>query len=552
MTYNPKQYDAARDFIQTGDDNVVEPHDKLRVQCYDLYENLYINSTWQLKITIRGDESHPLLMPSARKLVEATNRFLGINVDYLVEGEGDAGTQQALDDWWKSFFKREAFKSLFESNKRWGLVRGDSAFMLYGNPNKQAGDRVCIAEVDPRQVFTIEDDELNTIGYYIAERITDWRDSNKQVCKRTAFRKQLDDNGQPTGVITSEVTYWEIGKWDDRYLDQGELEPISGGPDPQPEEPLPPSITQLPVYKWRNTPPQNSSWGISQLAGLETLMYGVNQSLTDEDATIVFQGLGMYMTTAAPPVDPNTGQVTDWNIGPMQIIEIGQDQTFQRVSGVTDMSPYMNHMDYISDKGLSEAAGVPALAIGRVDVTAVQSGIAMKMELMPLIAANSEKELEYVTILDQMFHDITQMWLPAYESETFGNLATMEQMSVVCVFDDPMPVDRNAEIQETLLLQTSNLILTKMAIAKLRELGWKYPTVDDQGNALTDDDIVNMLTDQASSAATAMDPFAAGAAGGSNLSAFDTATGTPPPQGNVPAPGASTNGNTPKQTLSLG
>jgi len=209
-------------------------------------------------------------------------------------------------------------------------------------------------------------------------------------------------------------------------------------------------------------------------------------------------------------------------------------------------------MDYISDKGLSEAAGVPALAIGRVDVTAVQSGIAMKMELMPLIAANSEKELEYVTILDQMFHDITQMWLPAYESETFGNLATMEQMSVVCVFDDPMPVDRNAEIQETLLLQTSNLILTKMAIAKLRELGWKYPTVDDQGNALTDDDIVNMLTDQASSAATAMDPFAAGAAGGSNLSAFDTATGTPPPQGNVPAPGASTNGNTPKQTLSLG
>jgi len=97
MTYNPKQYDAARDFIQTGDDNVVEPHDKLRVQCYDLYENLYINSTWQLKITIRGDESHPLLMPSARKLVEATNRFLGINVDYLVEGEGDAGTQQALD-----------------------------------------------------------------------------------------------------------------------------------------------------------------------------------------------------------------------------------------------------------------------------------------------------------------------------------------------------------------------------------------------------------------------------------------------------------------------
>ena len=553
MVYNPKQYDAARDFIQTGDDNVVELHDKLRVQCYDLYENLYINSTWQLKITIRGDESHPLLMPSGRKLIEATNRFLGINVDYLVEGEGDAGTQQALDDWWKAFFKREAFKTLFESNKRWGWVRGDSAFMLYANPNKEAGNRVCIAEVDPRQVFTIEDEEQNTIGYHVAERVKDWRDPNKQVCKRTTFRKELDDTGQPTGTITQEVTFWEIGKWDDRVLDSSEMESVSGGPV-EPETPLPPSITQLPIYKWRNMPPQNSSWGISQLAGLETLMYGINQSLTDEDATIVFQGLGMYMTTAAPPVDPNTGQVTDWNIGPMQIIEVGQDQTFQRVSGVTDMSPYQNHMDYISDKGLSEAAGVPALAIGRVDVTAVQSGIAMKMELMPLIAANAEKELEYVTILDQMFHDITTMWLPAYESETFGSIETMSQMSVVCVFDDPMPVDRNAEIQETLLLQTSNLILTKMAIAKLRELGWKYPTTDDQGNALTDDDIVALLTDQASSAATAMDPFAAGAAGGSNLSAFDQAAGVAPPQGNVPAPGA--NGNTPggfgKQTVPLG
>ena len=140
-----------------------------------------------------------------------------------------------------------------------------------------------------------------------------------------------------------------------------------------------------------------------------------------------------------------------------------------------------------------------------------------------------------------MFHDITTMWLPAYEPETFGNAETMAEMSVVCVFDDPMPVDRAASIQETLLLQTSNLILTSMAIAKLRDLGWKYPTTDAEGNALTDDDIAQMLNDQAAQAASAMDPFASEVGG--NLAAYDEAAGLEPPVSNGPAPGRN-QGNT--------
>src|ERR1700759_1126603 len=340
MVYNAKQYDPIRDFIQTGDDNVVAPLDKLRVQAYDLYENLYINSTYNLKIVVRGDENHALLMPSGRKLIETVNRFLGLNVDYLVEGIGDAGTQQDVDDWFKSFFKREAFKTKFESNKRWGLVRGDSAFMLYANPDKARGERICIAEVDPRQIFNIEDAEQKTIGYHIAERVPDPEDSRKQICKRTTYKKEMDDNDKPTGKILYSVTFWSIGKWDDRDPED-ELEPRTGVPANYggvEEAPLPDSISELPIYMWRNAPPQNSDWGTSQLSGLETLLYGINHSLTDEDATIVFPGLGMYMPNAPPPIDPHTGQVTDWNIGPMQIIEIGTDQTFQRVTGVTDLT----------------------------------------------------------------------------------------------------------------------------------------------------------------------------------------------------------------------
>jgi hypothetical protein len=539
MPFNAKQFDAARDFLSQGDNNISAPNDRMRVQCYNYYENVYINSTYMLKITLRGDESHPLLLPSARKLIEATNRFLGVNLDYLVEAQGDAGIQNALETWWKSFFDRESVKSKFESSKRWGLIRGDAFLYLYANTAKAVGNRISIAEIDPRQVFPIEDptDPFNLIGYHIIQIVQDFREPNdvtKHVTQRRTFRKEQDDNGNFTGVVTMELSYWENSKWDDRISQGGlplaDLEAVAGGPHAQPAEALPPLITELPVYHWSNNPMQNSTWGMSQLTGLETLLYGINQSLTDEDATMVFQGMGMYVTTAAPPVDPATGQVTNWNIGPQQIIEIGTDQKFDRVTGVGDLKPFQDHINFIDEKGLSEAAGVPALAIGKVDVSSVQSGIALKMELMPLIAANAEKELEYINLLDQMFFDITTMWLPTYESETFGNAEAMAQASVVCLFDDPMPVDRDASIQETLLLQTSNLILTSMAVNKLRTLGWKYPATDANGNPLSDDDIARMLNDQATQAASAQDPFAASA---SNLGAFDSASGTTPPPGNL-------------------
>ena len=517
MPYNLKQYSAALDFINSGDSNIANDLDKRRIGAYDLYENLYINSTQSLKLVLRGDDSYPILMPSGKKIVDATNRFLGVGFDYLVEGVGDAGTQEMLSAWWADFFKREALRAKFASSKKWGLVRGDAAFYVYAEGNKSSGKRLSIAELDPRQLFEIEDVRGKVIGYHIVDTVQDFRDPDKpdkKIARRRTFRKVFDNSDFVTGIST-ELKFFEIGKWDDRSETlKGKMEPVAYPELDEEESILPAPITQLPVYKWRNNAPQNSSWGHSQLTGLETLLYAINQSLTDEDATIVFQGLGMYVTSAAPPQD-SEGNTTDWSIGPMQIIEIGQDQRFDRVTGVSDVSPYQNHMNFIDEKGLSEASGTPEIAIGRVDVSVAESGISLQLQLMPLLAQNQEKEQELLVVLDQMFFDITTMWLPAYESEIFPDAETMSQMSVVCIFDDPMPKNRDAQVQETLLLVTSNLILTSMAVAKLRSLGWEYPTVDpNTGQPLTDDDIAAMLTDQSAANAAAMDPFSAGMAGG--------------------------------------
>lgn len=535
MAYNERQYDAAKDFVRGGDENAASSaYDQLRIQTYDLYEDLYRNATASLKIVLRGDDQAPIIMPNGRKIIEATNRFLGVNVDYLVEALGDEGARQEVELWWADFWKREAFPAKFNSNKRWGLIRGDAYFYVYAEPEKVASQRISIKELDPRQVFEIEDAIGNILGVHIVDKVQDFREPDKpekQIARRRTFRKT--DEG-----ITSELSFWTIGKWDDRTTKAVEVQERVPYPDYDEEVfLLPATITQLPVYKWRNQPPQNSNWGTSQLAGLETLLYALNQSLSDEDSTLVFQGLGMYVTDAAPPLDPNTGDVADWNIGPKQIIEISNGQRFERVTGVSDLSPFINHMNYIND-GMTEASGTPQIAIGRVDVAVAESGISLQLQLMPLLAQNAEKELELITVLDQMFFDITTMWLPGYEPEQFGNAEVMSQLSVVCVFDDPMPVDRAKKIEEIITLDQANLILKSMSVAALRELGWKYPTVDPYtGQALTDDDIAAMLLNQVKEASAAMDPYAGSAGAASGFDEF----------GN-PIDGANGQVNTPDQT----
>jgi hypothetical protein len=516
MPFNARQYEIGEPFFGPADGNVIAEMDQKRLRAYDLYENLYWNNHTSLKIVLRGEDSLPIYMPSGKKIIEATNRFLGQGFDYFVESGSvdnpdeppDEGSRQTIETYFGKWFKREELRSKFASNKRWGLVRADAVFYITADPNKEEGSRLSIHELDPRQLFLIDDpkDTTRVTGCYIVETVPDFRepDTDKKIVKRTAFRKTQDDDGNFTGKVTSEVTHWTVGKWDDRVLKPEDMEQVRNPEEDKESEDLPDPISQLPIYKWRNSPPQNSSWGMSQLVGLETLIFGINQSLSDEDLTLVMQGLGMYKTNAAPPQDPNNpGVVQDWNVGPGQVVEVGQDQYFDRVTGVSDVSPYQNHMTFMDEKGLSESSGTPAIAIGRVDVAVAESGISLKLQLMPLLAQNAEKELEFIQILDQMFHDIVNMWLPAYENIQPNGVI------VSCIFDDPMPVNRDARVQETLLLYTSDLILLTMAIDSLTELGWKYPQQDADGNPLDTEAIAAMLLAQASSKATAADPFSA-------------------------------------------
>ncbi|AHG24397.1 portal protein [Mycobacterium phage Damien] len=495
--YNRRQYEVPQPFFGQADGNIVSDMDQKRIQAYDLYEDLYNNNHNSLKIVLRGEDALPVYLPSGRKIVNTTSRFLAKDMDYFVEAqtkdgqELDEPTRMYLEQYLSAFYKREGVKHKFSSNKKWGLVRADAVFMLVGDPNKNPGERLSLHEVDPRQIFEIDDpDQVGRIqGYYMVERVPDWREedkSGKEVCRRTKWLREKNEAGQYTGKVIHDVTHWEIGKWDDRVLKAEDMEQVPGGERDLEESYLPDPISQPPIYIWNTDAPQNSTWGTSLLSGLETLIFALNQSITDEDLSLIMRGLGMYVTNAAPPVNPDSGEIMDWNVGPGQVIEISENQEFTNVTGVDSVSPFQDHMNFMDDKGLLESSGTPAVAVGKVDVAVAESGISLKLQLDPLLAANEDRELQMYLTMDRLHHDLVNMWIPAYEGVQTNNAV------VSTVFGDPMPVNENQVIQDVVLLRTSNLILTEMAVDKLSSIGWKYPA------GMSVQEIVDALAQQAS------------------------------------------------------
>jgi hypothetical protein len=479
MPIDTRQYDSAIDFIR--DDikysrlvaNLSNNDDRVRLKAYMLYEDMYHNRPEHIRVTLRGgsttvpnvsptgtssqfmdedEDSVQIYIPSAKKCIEAVNRFLGVG--WMVQpdpgteqGSNAAAVMKAVQD----LFKRERMPSKFAQMKRYMLVKGDALLHITADPKRLAGKRISIQELRAEHYFPIEDEQGNYIGCHIVDIINNpnstlalMQYSGKEVVRRQTYRKELDDGGYPTGRITSELAYFEMGKWDDRILPEDELELIQ-----QVREPyyLPEEINQIPVYHWRNMPPPGSFFGTSELSGVESVINAINQAMSDEDLTLIMQGLGVYWTDASPPLDASGNEV-EWEISPRSVVQVASGGQFARVSGITTVQPFGDHINAL-DEAMQQALGVPDIAIGVVDVTTAESGIALQLKLGPLIAKNQEKELDILDVSDQFIYDLIQGWFVAYES-----MAT-EGVVFVNAFDDPMPKNKSKDLSDLTTLWTT-------------------------------------------------------------------------------------------------
>jgi hypothetical protein len=458
-----------------------------RITAYSTYEDVWNNVPEALdKLMRAGDD--PLArryIPFIRSLIEATNRYLAQDLELTwTPLPGATVEQEAMDEFngrIAAILAREEFEIKFLALKRWMLIKGDALLMLAADPSKPEGARMRILEVQPDQYFPIHDpsDGERVIGVYLASIVLN--DDGDEIIQRIEYQKITDADraaefGAPLGSIFYRIGFYELDGWDDRDPDD-ELK-LTDAPTWAATDSmalllagvvLPTLITSIPVYHFRNNRRGGipGRYGVSEVQGLETILAGISQNATDEDQAIGLQGIGLYWTDSGRPRDA-AGKDADWEIAPGVVIELEKDGKFGRVEGVSSVQPMQDHLNFLKGSA-NEATAIPEVAVGKTGQVPA-SGVALRIEFMPVISKNMEKEAELASKLGQLLFDLMTMWLPAYEGWT----PLLVQPGVV--FGDPLPVDRAAVLKEILDMVAAKVVSVEWAQTELaKRLGYKFP-----------------------------------------------------------------------------
>jgi hypothetical protein len=473
-------WSTAEPYIASAPNWVIDDLNKLRVGAYTFYDSLYLNAPDTWKVLMYATNRKPIYIPSAKVLINTINRYVAPGMDVIVdpaqvaadptaaaaapgaEGEAIVDPAQPLRD----LFKRTGFYAKFAAEKKMGSARGDWIFMIQGDESKPELARISIVTIDPAAYFPIwdETDPEIRVGCHIVEQ---WEINGEARIYRTTFRKDTGEVMGGPGTITVEEAIFKTDEWGGPGgMKEGTPVEVVRSP-----EPLDPRITQIPVYHIRNNYRNGEDFGTSDLSGLESLMMGVNQNASDEDLTLSMTGLGVYTTDAGAPLDPVTGEEADWEIGPAKVVEVPAGHNFGRVSGITTVQPYLDHIAML-DKGIRDTAAISDIALGRVDVSTEPSGIALALELAPTLAMAEEKELEISARLEEMFNDL-KAWLLVYEGVNTGETRFIPK------YKDKLPPNRKQTFDELMALFTNNIVSAAYVRAELVRLGYSLPADED-------------------------------------------------------------------------
>lgn len=456
-TFTP--YSTSAELFGARPNWIGDPLDQERILSYQTYEQIYWGVPDIFKVSIRGSNTLPIYVPSARTIINTTLRYVApaFGVQLSDSSTGKVTTDStAATMFVRDFMKRERFLSKFTGNRRYGLIRGDAIWHLTADDTKPIGRRLSLTALDPGMYFPITDEEDvdRVIGCHLVEYLTT---ADGPRIRRLTYRKVPRSDG--FNSITVEEGIFEVDKW--------------GQPDARAETvisapvTLPDSITSLPVYHFKNFEEPGNPFGSSEIRGLERLMSGVNQVISDESLALALAGIGVYATDASQPVDPKTKLPVPWRLSPGSVVH-HDGTSFSRVQGVGSVTPYGDHYDRLWT-ALKNAASVPDVAIGNVDVSVAQSGVALALQLGPMLSKAQEKNDLISDVHANLFYDLVNMWVPAYEETTFAPL------SVDCVMGDAVPVDRQARLAELDSMLDRGVIDTSYYRQEASKLGYVFP-----------------------------------------------------------------------------
>lgn len=460
------QYSTAVPLIRGYPAWVGDPMEAQRIAAYALYEAIYWSYPDTFKLLQRGDDADPIYVPTGKQVVETINRYTAPKMSVIPDPAFGTPAEILLGNQvWNDFAARERFYSKFGANKRYGIMRGDWLWHIYADPNRPEGSRISIFPLDPGSYFPIYNPENvdEIIGCHIVEQVLS-EDGKKTYIRRLTYRKATETGG-PSPITVSDMTF-ESDEWGGPGLEEGQ--PIV---TTRSEETLPAPIDQLPVYLCPNLQEPGGLYGSSELRGIERLITAVNQGITDEELSLVLDGLGVYATNAGVPIDEDSGEERPWNIGPGRVVElpVGEDIDFKRVSGTTSVEPFQAHLKFLLDQ-IDESSGTPGVAKGHVEVQAAESGIALLLQLAPILSRGEEKELIITDVHTNMFYDLRR-WFQAYEGGALGGL---ENIRWIPQYGPKVPVNREKEVADALSLKEAGVVSSRWVRRKLTTIGYYF------------------------------------------------------------------------------
>jgi hypothetical protein len=470
-------WSSAATFVNTSSAWV--PNDHIdRIKAYMAYESFYWNQLGAFKVNLRGSNEQPIYVPAPRTIIETCNRYTAPGIRLTADPEfGTPAERQATALAFRSLLDRERFRSRFNSAKRYGLVHGDWAFHITADPNRPAGRRLSIETLEVGRVFPIPhpEDEQEIIGYHLVTPIVDSATGDTTIERQTYSYNQIwnEPGAEGDNKIYSSLGMFKVDEWHDitKAPLQWEL-PVS---------PLPDAITSFPVYWIANQERPKFFYGSSELRGFEAVLLGLNQAISDEDLTLAMEGIGMYATTAEAPVDRESGRELPWRLGPGRVVELKGDSAkvgdmWQRINGVGSLSPYQQHIQMLRDS-LYEAAPAPEVARGIVDVQVAESGVALALQMSPILAHTDEKDDSLSSVLVQMFYDL-KSWFGVYEE------ALPEAPLMVPTFTDKLPQNRDAQVSQVLQIVAAQIGSPDWGRAELAKLGYTF--AEDEANLVVE------------------------------------------------------------------
>lgn len=458
-TKDTTPYSTAAPFMGPKEAWISDEYNGERISAYKFYQDLYWSEDEVLQLIRRNEDGRGVYIPKPKTIVDTTAHYLlkGLNVA-VIDSEKNKELQAFID----SFVARERFYSRFQIAKLAGVTRGDWVFHITANPTKPEGSRISWNSVDPACYFPeFDTDDLEKrTGAKLVEQFLDPIDPNKVFLKVLRYWQEYDDEGnRVSDLVWREEAVYEAKEWDipEKAIKVRQiLQPA----------PLPPDITTIPLYHFKNAEWDGFDFGNSELKGYERIFQAIDQAISDEEIALALVGLGVYATDAGRP--KVNGVETDWVVAPGTVWEMPGATMVKRLEGISTVTPVLDHVRYLEDV-LMEASATSKVAVGDIDVQTAESGIALALKFLPTMAKIEYRDTAGVEILTQMWYD-WKLWVKAYENKDWTDI------EIKISLGDKLPLDRSKRIDELNNMYDRKVISRKFYRAEMEKLGYTFPT----------------------------------------------------------------------------